>query len=100
MELKKSKAADLDKQRPLLLSIGIIISLGLVTTAMEWKSQIEPIISLQELKGCLFYDEPLPGQKYDYNVPITIWSEDNSVVGLPEVTDSAHLEFYICGICE
>lgn len=38
MELKKNPQADLEKKRSLFLQIGLVVSLGLVLVALEWKS--------------------------------------------------------------
>ena len=38
MELKKNPQADLEKKKSLFFQIGLVISLGLVLIALEWKS--------------------------------------------------------------
>lgn len=44
MEAKKNKKYDLEPKRPLFFGIGLILSLSLVITAFEWKTELEPII--------------------------------------------------------
>lgn len=43
MELKKNKKYDLESKRSLFFGIGMILALGFVITAFEWKTEIEPI---------------------------------------------------------
>jgi periplasmic protein TonB len=38
MELKKNPEADLEKKKSLFLQIGLVVSLGLVLLALEWRS--------------------------------------------------------------
>jgi protein TonB len=43
METKKSQKADLENKRPLLLSIGMVLSLCLILLAFSWKTPIHQI---------------------------------------------------------
>lgn len=43
---KKNKNADLESKRSILFLIGLIVSLGLVFLAFEWKTQPKPVIDL------------------------------------------------------
>lgn len=44
MELKKYPKADVHRQFPMWLSLGLLVSLGLIFTAFEWKSYDEAAI--------------------------------------------------------
>lgn len=51
MEVKKSKVADLEKSRPTLLLIGLIVSFGVVLQSFEWSKiniAIKPVSSLED----------------------------------------------------
>jgi len=51
MEIKKSKSADLESQRPTLLLIGLVFSLGVVLQSFEWLNSeliIKPISSYED----------------------------------------------------
>lgn len=41
METKKTKKADLESKRPLLLSIGMVLSLSLILLAFSWKTPVQ-----------------------------------------------------------
>ena len=43
METKKTKKADLENKRPLLLSIGLVISLSFTLLAFSWKTPIKEV---------------------------------------------------------
>lgn len=43
MKPKKNPEIDLDRKRPLFFTIGLVISLLLVTVAFEWKAQYDPV---------------------------------------------------------
>ncbi|MDQ3192232.1 MAG: energy transducer TonB [Bacteroidota bacterium] len=49
MELKKNPHADLEKRKSLFLQIGLVISLGLVLLALEWKSYEGSLSDLGQL---------------------------------------------------
>ncbi len=49
MELKKNPQADLEKKKSLFLQIGLVVSLGLVLIALEWKSYEGGLADLGQL---------------------------------------------------
>ncbi len=42
MELKKNPKLDLEQRRPLFFQIGLVIAIGLVIIAFEWRHEVEP----------------------------------------------------------
>lgn len=43
MELKKNPKLDLEQRRPLFFQIGLVIAIGFVIIAFEWRHEVEPI---------------------------------------------------------
>ncbi len=62
MEDKKNKNVDLERKRQLHQTIGLVISMALVTCAFEWQSAWQPVIDIPEPQ---VMDEILP------DVPVT-----------------------------
>jgi periplasmic protein TonB len=60
MELKKNPDADLEKKKPYFLQIGLIISLGIVLVALEWKSYEGTGMDLGQLNLDLAEEEIIP----------------------------------------
>lgn len=50
METKKSKNVDLEKKRPLLLSISLVLALSFVLLAFSWKTPVDKITELQTIQ--------------------------------------------------
>jgi periplasmic protein TonB len=60
MELKKNPEADLEKKKPFFIQIGLIVSLGLVLIALEWKSYEGTGMDLGQLNIDLAEEEIIP----------------------------------------
>jgi periplasmic protein TonB len=60
MELKKNPDSDLEKKKPYFLQIGLIISLGIVLVALEWKSYEGTGMDLGQLNLDLAEEEIIP----------------------------------------
>lgn len=79
MKPKKNPKYDLNSQRHLFFSIGMVISLAVVLVAFEWKSPIDPVVGDLDsyVISCEFdfsTEEELP-----YEPPSTSWNDDGSV---------------------
>lgn len=59
MEKKKNEHADLEKKRGIFFEIGLIISLGLVLTAFQWKTPIQKTNEFYVQNGVI-YELELP----------------------------------------
>jgi periplasmic protein TonB len=60
MELKKSPKADLEKNKRVLLMLGLVLALGVVLLAFEWKSKPSSTSSLGTLDMAEVEDEVIP----------------------------------------
>ena len=60
MELKKSPKADLEKNKRILLMFGLVVALGVVLLAFEWKSRPSAASSLGNLEVAEVEDEVIP----------------------------------------
>lgn len=60
MELKKSPKADLEKNKRILLMLGLVVALGVVLLAFEWKSRPSAASSLGNLEVAEVEDEVIP----------------------------------------
>jgi protein TonB len=60
MELKKSPKADLEKNKRILLMFGLVVALGVVLLAFEWKSRPAAASSLGNLEVAEVEDEVIP----------------------------------------
>ncbi len=60
MELKKNPHADLEKKKSLFLQIGLVISLGLVLLALEWRSYEGNLADLGQLNIDPTEEEMIP----------------------------------------
>ena len=60
MELKKSPKADLEKNKRILLMFGLVVALGVVLLAFEWKSRPTAASSLGNLEVAEVEDEVIP----------------------------------------
>jgi periplasmic protein TonB len=69
MELKKNPAADLEKKKSLFLQIGLVVSLGLVLVALEWRSYEGSGTDLGTLVIDLSEEEIMPITQPDLTPP-------------------------------
>ena len=69
MEPKKNPKADLEKKRNVFFQIGLIVSLGIVLLAFEWKSYDEVNYSLGQLKTEDVPEEIIPITKQEVKPP-------------------------------
>lgn len=60
MELKKSPKADLERNKRILLMLGLVVALGVVLLAFEWKSRPAAVSSLGNLEVAEVEDEVIP----------------------------------------
>jgi len=60
MELKKSPKADLEKNKRVLLMFGLVLALGVVLLAFEWKSRPSAVTSLGALDLAEVEEEVIP----------------------------------------
>ncbi len=60
MELKKSPKADLERNKGILLMFGLVVALGVVLLAFEWKSRPSAASSLGNLEVAEVEDEVIP----------------------------------------
>lgn len=60
MELKKSPKADLERHKRVLLLFGLVLALGIVLLAFEWKTKPSTGSSLGTLKVAEVEDEVIP----------------------------------------
>jgi periplasmic protein TonB len=60
MELKKNPQADLEKKKSMFLQIGLVVSLGLVLLALEWRSYEGSGMDLGSLNIDLSEEEIIP----------------------------------------
>ncbi len=51
MEIKKSEKADLERKRPLLIQVGLVLGLSLILLGFEWKSYEKVIEVVQDQQG-------------------------------------------------
>lgn len=79
MEPKKNPKYDLNSQRHLFFSIGMVISLSMVLVAFEWKSPIDPVVYDldSQMISCEFGF--FPEKELLYEPPSTSWKDDGSV---------------------
>ncbi len=84
MEPKKTDKYDLEQQRPLFFSIGMVITLSLTLVAFEWKSPIDPVIELDDwiVIECSFPSIPVPldSVTVQEGPPTTVWSDEGLVL--------------------
>jgi periplasmic protein TonB len=69
MELKKNPAADLEKKKSLFVQIGLVVSLGLVLLALEWRSYEGSGTDLGTLVIDLSEEEIMPITQPDLTPP-------------------------------
>lgn len=55
MESKKNEKYDLEKRRPILFGVGMIISISLAITAFEWRTAMEPVVYPMEDNEDVWY---------------------------------------------
>jgi periplasmic protein TonB len=60
MEVKKSPKADLENKRNLLLTIGLVLSLGIILFAFEWKTAPKKTGSLGQIQTQEVEEEIIP----------------------------------------
>lgn len=60
MELKKSPKADLERSKRLFLLVGLVLALGVVLLAFEWKTKPSTTSSLGTLEVAEVEDEVIP----------------------------------------
>lgn len=65
MKAKKNPEVDIEKKRPLLFHIGLVVSLAAVLIAFEWKTFDRSVSSLGELKVDLDEEEMIPITKQE-----------------------------------
>ena len=46
METKKNQALDLEKKRTLHFTIGLVLTVAMITVAFEWRSPVTPVVDL------------------------------------------------------
>lgn len=79
MEAKKNRTFNLETKRGLHLSIGLVISIALVTLAFEWKSyERGPIVDLGSVE--IEFDEQKP-------IPVTILNPPPPPITLPKIVE-------------
>lgn len=79
LEAKKTERADLQAQRPLLLSIGLFLSLSIVTISFQAKQRIDE--QVQELSSNQALNEVLP------EVPTTVIPPPPPSIQLPQIIE-------------
>ena len=60
MELKKAPKVDLERSKQVFLMIGLVVALGAVLVAFEWKSRPSQVSSLGNLEVAEVEDEVIP----------------------------------------
>lgn len=60
MELKKAPKADLERSKRIFLMFGLVVALGVVLLAFEWKSRPSQVSSLGNLEVAEVEDEVIP----------------------------------------
>lgn len=60
MELKKAPKVDLERSKQVFLMIGLVVALGAVLLAFEWKSRPSQVSSLGNLEVAEVEDEVIP----------------------------------------
>jgi len=65
MKLKKNSEVDIEKKRPLLFQVGLVVSLAVVLIAFEWKTFDRTQSTLGQLKVDLDEEEMIPITKQE-----------------------------------
>lgn len=60
METKKERTVDLERKRNLHLTIGLLLSVSLVTFAFEWRTALDPVVDIPEEEGIQQILPPVP----------------------------------------
>ncbi len=60
MELKKSQKANLEDKRTLFIAIGLILALGVMLFAFEYKTEAKAVVSLGDVDAQVVDDEIIP----------------------------------------
>lgn len=60
MEEKKTKKVDLERKRNLHLTIGLLLSMALVTFAFEWRTTFDPVVEIPEQDVIEAFLPPVP----------------------------------------
>lgn len=60
METKKTKKADLESKRPLLLSIGMVLSLSFILLAFSWKTPVQEMENFGQVQWDIPDDDIIP----------------------------------------
>jgi periplasmic protein TonB len=68
METKKTKKADLESKRPLLLSIGMVLSLSLILLAFSWKTPVQEMDDFGQVQWDIPDDVIIPLTKPEKEV--------------------------------
>ena len=92
METKKSQKADLERRRPILLSVGMVLSLSFVLFAFSWKTPVKKAVELNAV-GWEVPDEfiiPSTKEKKEFAPPVQIVLEfklvdDNLEIDEPDL---------------
>ena len=69
MELKKTPKADLENKRNILLGIGLVVALGLILFAFEWKTSPKKTESLGQIQTQEVEEEIIPITREEQNTP-------------------------------
>ncbi|MFM8912216.1 MAG: energy transducer TonB [Flammeovirgaceae bacterium] len=95
MEAKKSVHADIAHKRPLYFSVGLLLSLGAVTTAFEWKT-VDNQIDLAQEKSANVVEELIevpPTQQLQPPPPVIQQPQIVEVPDEVEINENLNIEF-------
>jgi protein TonB len=95
MEAKKTESADLMKKTSFFFSIGLLVTLGLVFTAFEWKQYEDSLIDLQG-KNTNIFEEMLEVPPTEQPPPPAPIIQQPQIVEVPdeeEIKEDLNLKF-------
>ncbi|MFV0366379.1 MAG: energy transducer TonB [Mangrovibacterium sp.] len=69
MELKKSDKADLENKKGIFMQIGLVLALGVILFAFEYKTRAEQVSSLGEVQEQVVEEEIIPITRMEVQKP-------------------------------